>query len=59
MTKLDELLELYEMKFDASFPTFPLLMEKSDEEVIDIINKCVDENKDVYDMGYLSLDLIY
>lgn len=59
MNKLDEALELYEKKFDDSFPTIPLLLQKSDEEVIEIINKCINEDKDVYDMGYLSLDLNY
>lgn len=56
MTELDVALELYEKTFDDSFPTIPLLMENSDEKVVGIINKCISENKDVYDMGYLSLD---
>lgn len=59
MSKLDEALKSYEKKFDDSFPTVPLLLHGSDEEVIEIINKCIAEGKDVYDMGYLSLDLIY
>ncbi|MEG1085216.1 MAG: hypothetical protein RSD88_02720 [Anaerovoracaceae bacterium] len=56
MNKLDTALELYDKTFDGSFPTIPLLMENSDEKVVEIINKCISENKDVYDMGYLSLD---
>ncbi|MEG2322808.1 MAG: hypothetical protein RSB80_00460 [Anaerovoracaceae bacterium] len=56
MTGLNAALELYEKAFDDSFPTIPLLMENSDEKVVEIINKCISENKDVYDMGYLSLD---
>ena len=55
MNELDKSLELYEQVFDDSFPTIPLLMQKSDEEVIEIINKCVQGKKDVYDMGYLTL----
>lgn len=57
MNELDTALELYEKTFDDSFPTIPLLMEKSDEEVVEIINKCISENKNVYDMGYLTLDI--
>lgn len=56
MTELDAALKLYEQIFDDSFPTIPLLMDNSDEKVVEIINKCISENKDVYDMGYLSLD---
>lgn len=60
MKTFDEALELYEKTFDDSFPTIPM-SGKSNEEIIDIINKCVNEKKDVYDMGYLSLndDTIY
>ena len=56
MMELSEALELYERTFNDSFPTIPLLMDKSDAEVEVIINKCISEGKDVYDMGYLSLD---
>lgn len=56
MKELDKALELYETTFDDSFPTIPLLMDKSKAEVMEIINKCVSAGKDVYDMGYLSLD---
>ena len=56
---MDEALELYEQTFDDSFPMFPM-MGKPPDEVIHIINKCVYEKKDVYDMGFLSLkDTVY
>ncbi len=59
MNELDEALELYEQTFNDSFPMFPM-MGKPPDEVIDIINKCVSEKKDVYDMGFLSLkDTVY
>ena len=59
MNELDEALELYEQTFDDSFPMFPMMGEPPDK-VIDIINKCVSEKKDVYDMGFLSLkDTVY
>lgn len=55
MDELDKALELYEQIFDDLFPMSPM-MSKPPDEVIDIIKKCVSEKKDVYDMGYLSLD---
>lgn len=58
MEKFKIALELYEETFDDSFPTFPLT-GISEDEIIDIINKCVTEKRDVYDMGFLSLDTIY
>lgn len=56
MTELDAALKLYEQTFDDSFPTIPLLMDNSDEKVVEIINQCISKNQDVYDMGYLTLD---
>ena len=60
MTELEKALESYENTFDDSFPMFPM-MGKEQDEVVGIINKCIEEKKDVYDMGYLSLndDVIY
>lgn len=58
MDKLDEALNLYEVTFDDSFPMSSMITKPPDE-VIEIINRCVSEKKDVYDMGYLSLDDIY
>lgn len=55
MNEFEKALELYEKTFDDIFPMFSM-MGKPKDEVIEIINKCVSENKDVYDMGYLSLD---
>ena len=59
MTELNKALKLYEKTFNDSFPTIPLLMENSDEKVLEIIGNCIAKKKDVYDMGYLSLDVIY
>ena len=53
--KLQKALERYEKKFNDSFPTIPF-SSREDEEIIDIIDECIEENKDVYDLGYLSLD---
>lgn len=53
--KLQKALERYKKKFNDDFPTIPFDSQE-DEEIIDIIDECIEENKDVYDLGYLSLD---
>ncbi|MCM1235069.1 MAG: hypothetical protein NC489_33640 [Ruminococcus flavefaciens] len=56
--KLLQTLELYENTFDDSFPTIPM-SGRTEEEMIDMINKCVSEKKDVYEMGYLDIKAVY
>lgn len=53
---LDEKMNEYDKKFNESFPTYPLLMEKTEDEVIKIIDECLTKNKDVYELGYLEDD---
>ena len=53
--KLQKALERYKKKFNDDFPTIPC-DSREDAEIIDIIDECIEENKDVYDLGYLSLD---
>lgn len=53
--KLQKALERYKKKFNDDFPTIPF-DSREDVEIIDIIDECIEENKDVYDLGYLSLD---
>ena len=55
--EVEAALTLYDETFEDAFPTIPLLMDLPDDEVIKMINKCVAEGKDVYEMGYLSLDV--
>lgn len=55
MDELEEALKAYEKTFGEAFPMFPMRTTPINE-VVDIINKCVSAKKDVYDMGYLSLD---
>ena len=52
MDELEKMLEKYDKNF-PSFPTIPLLRIYSDEENIKIIKRCLAENKDVYELGYL------
>lgn len=56
--ELEKALNVYEQTFDDSFP-MAAFSGVPPEEVVDIINKCVSEKKDVYDMGYLSLNAVY
>ena len=54
--KLQKAYELYKTTFNDDFPTIPLAESLTDTEIIEMINECVEENKDVYDLGYLQLD---
>ena len=54
--KLQKAYELYKTTFNDDFPTIPLAESLTDKEIIEIIDECVEENKDVYDLGYLQLD---
>lgn len=55
MKNLDEALKAYEETFNDSFPLFPM-MGTPPNKVVDMINQCISQKKDIYDMGYLSLD---
>lgn len=39
----------------GSFPTIPLLEHNSEATVILMIEKCLKEGKDVYDLGFLQM----
>ncbi len=52
---LDEALDKYFDVFEGNFPMFQL-GKGSYENTIKIIDRCIRENKDVYELGYLSLD---
>ena len=56
--KLNKALEAYESHFNDGFPMFAM-SAKPINEVIQIIDECIQENKDVYDLGYLKEDVIY
>lgn len=56
--ELDIALDKYYEKFKDSFPTFPL-RKLTPEEIINIINECIDKNKNVYELGYLNVESIY
>lgn len=54
--KLKKAYEKYKKKFNDDFPTIPLAESMSEEEIMAMIDECISNNKDVYDMGYLSSD---
>jgi hypothetical protein len=53
---LEEKLNMYRDTFGDSFPTYPLCLTRSDEEIIKIIDRCLDEGSTVYELGYLKED---
>jgi uncharacterized protein YktA (UPF0223 family) len=56
MNELEERLQMYEKTFGESFPTYPLMLSKTEEEMIEIIDRCLDVEQDVYEMGILKDD---
>ena len=46
--EVEEAIKLYDETFEYTFPTIPLLMDIPDDEVIEMINKCVVEGNIVY-----------
>ena len=54
--ELLEALNRYENAFGDSFPTIPLMRGRTEKEVIAIMERCIEEKKDVYDLGYINLD---
>lgn len=50
-----EAVKEYNKVFPGGFPSIPLC-HKPEKEVIEIIENCIKEKKDVYKMGYLKLD---
>lgn len=51
-------LDRYYDAFDDSFP-MAAMSGVSEDEVVKIIDRCIGEKKDVYELGYLSGDGIY
>lgn len=51
---LDKLLDQYAKKFGDGFPMIPLAWGRSDEEVCEIIKKCIKAGKDAYELGLVS-----
>ena len=55
MNSIEELRELYREKFDDNLPNMTI----SEDYEIEIIKKCLKEEKDAYELGYFDLNYIY
>lgn len=53
--KLYDAFTEYESIFNDIFPR-SALSGLSDKETLKVIKRCIEEKKDVYDLGYLQLD---
>ena len=56
MAELEDVMEKYFNVFGDCFPTIPLAWGRSKEELKAMVERCIKENKDAYDMGYLKLE---
>lgn len=60
MTKgTEELLERYAEVFGDGFPTIPLAWGRSDDELAEIVQECLDKGKDAYELGLVEEGEIY
>lgn len=53
---LFEWMNKYFKAFGEGFPTYQIMRGRSDEEGIAIIKQCLEEKKDVYELGLATLD---
>ena len=53
---LEKKLQEYSERFDDGFPMMPLGWGRSENEIISIIDRCLKEGKDVYELGYVTDD---
>ena len=51
-----EWLDKYRDAFGDGFPTYQVMRGRTDEEGIAIIKQCLEEKKDVYELGIVTLD---
>lgn len=55
MDNIDKLREEYRIKFGDNIPNMTI----SFEEEIEILERCLKEEKNAYELGYFDLDNIY
>lgn len=53
---MDKFLKEYRDRFGEGFPMIPLGWGRTEEETIELIKKCLNANKDAYEMGFLTED---
>ena len=52
----DDYLDKYFDRFGEALPMFQIARTRTDDEVIAIIKECISKGKDVYELGYCTLD---
>lgn len=57
MNELEKKQQEYFERFGEAFPMIPLAWGRSEAEVIEVIDECLKENKDAYELGYVKDDL--
>ena len=55
MNNIEELRELYREKFNDNLPNMTI----SEDYEIEIIKRCLKEEKEAYELGYFDLNYIY
>lgn len=54
MAAIDEMMIEYAKRFEDGFPSFQIMRTRSDDEIIIIIEDCLEKGKDAYELGYVS-----
>lgn len=54
--ELDRLTMEYIETFGEGFPSFQVFRGRETHECIEIVQRCLRENKDAYELGYATLD---
>lgn len=52
----NDLLQKYRDMFGDNLPTYQICRGRSAEEINDILRECIEKGKDVYELGYCTLD---
>lgn len=55
--RIDDYLQKYVDTFGEGFPMYQLGRSRTEEEIISIIEKCLNENKDAYTLGLVTDDV--
>lgn len=53
---IDEYLQKYIEAFDEGFPMYQLGRSRTDDEIIEIIKRCLDTGQSAYDLGLVTDD---
>jgi hypothetical protein len=53
---MEKYLDKYYEKFGEALPTYQIARTRTEDEVIAIIEECISKGKDVYELGYCTLD---